>query len=103
MGQDIWQQKGDHSRMNAQGTFGSIHYVGISKAELDRVRLAHDVSKYGHLQSWKELYLYQRTIAHDGQNLEIAALAHRKNNGEAITLPLMNWMKQANIYEPTGR
>jgi len=79
---------------------GAIHFVEINTTELSRLKKAKQMHKYGHLESWKELYLYQRTVADREQNLEIAALAKRKNRGENITLPLMNWMKQASFYEP---
>jgi len=64
----------------------SIH---INDQEIEHLRLANESKKYGHLVSWKELYLFQRAIATKVQIKEIAAFAKRKIRGEKIKLPLM--------------
>lgn len=69
-------------------------YLFINDTEFERLKKANQLKKYGHLQSWKELFAYQKYIASHEQVLEIASLAKRKNNGEGVKLPLMNWYKE---------
>lgn len=66
----------------------------LSKQQKERLEKAHTEKSYGHLLSWKELFLYQCTIADNKQNKEIAAYARRNKEGETITLPLAYFEKQ---------
>lgn len=72
--------------------------IHTTEPEMERLRLAKETKKYGHLQSWKELFLFQRYCdATKEQVIEIAKWAHRRNKGERIILPLMNHGKQENL------
>lgn len=69
--------------------------IHTTEPEMERLRLAKETKKYGHLQSWKELFLFQRYCdATREQVIEIAKWAKRKINLERIVLPLMNNGKQ---------
>lgn len=65
-----------------------MHPVEINDEEMERLRVANETKKYGHLVSAKELYLFQRTIANPSQIQEITRYIRRKRAGEKITFPL---------------
>jgi hypothetical protein len=65
-----------------------MHPMEIKSDEYARLKQAKELKKYSHLMTWKELYLFQRTIATPEQNEEIAEYAARKNKAEKIILPL---------------
>ncbi len=65
-------------------------FVHTTESEMERLRIAKETGKYGHLMSWKELFLFQRYVAKPNQAKEIARWAKRKNKGEKIYLPLMH-------------
>ena len=52
------------------------------------LKKAKEIGKYSHLMTWKELYLFQRTIANSKQVQEIARYAQKNNKGGKVTLPL---------------
>jgi len=59
--------------------------------EYKRLEMANQTKKWGHLRSWKELYLFQRYIGLLEQNKEIGMVAKRNRAGEKITLPFMDY------------
>jgi len=63
----------------------------LTDQEYERLKIAKAKGKWGHLESWKELYLFQRTIGTMKQNKEIGKVAKRKRLGEKVTLPYMNY------------
>jgi len=68
--------------------------IQLKPEEHERLKIAHEKKKYGHLMTWKELYLFQSTIANFQQLQEIATFARRKNRGENITLPLLKYLSE---------
>lgn len=69
----------------------------LSKEQRERLEKAYKEKSYEHLLSWKELFLYQCTIADSRQNKEIAKYARRMKEGETITLPLQYFDKQESL------
>lgn len=65
-----------------------MHFVDLNDQEMEDMRKAKELKKYGFLDSWKKLYLFQRTIASTEQIIEIANWAKKKNKGERVLLPL---------------
>jgi len=64
-------------------------YLGqLTELQMERLREAKRLRKYGALQSWQELVVYQLSIATLEQKKEIADWAAKKNKGEVIILPL---------------
>lgn len=72
-------------------------YVETNEQEMQRLKISKSTGKYGHLESWKELFLFQRYIAKKDQLIEIGNWAKKKNKGERITLPLMNYGNQIEL------
>lgn len=71
-----------------------MHPIQINDSEMARLKIARQTHKWGHLASWKELYIYQRTLADKEQNIEIGKWAKKKLKGEPITLPLKDYINQ---------
>lgn len=65
-----------------------MHPVLITDQEFERLKIARETKKYGHLESWKELYLFQKAIGDTKQVKKIANWAKRARLGERIALPL---------------
>lgn len=64
----------------------------MKEEQILRLDKAYTLEKYGHLETWHELYLYQLfalTKHRIDQLKEIAQWAQRANRGEKILLPLM--------------
>lgn len=60
----------------------------LNEDQMNRIRQAHELGKYGLLETWQELFVYQQVCNNPGQLREISEWARRKNNGENIKLPL---------------
>ncbi len=63
----------------------------------ERLAKAIQLQKYGHLETWREIFLFQAHMLSKkniGKVKEIAAWAKRKNQGEQVTLPLMLYGNQ---------
>ena len=75
----------------------TIHPLPIMSPEaLERLRIAKKTKKWGHLASWQELYVFQRTTGTTEQIKQIAAIAHRKNKlKENIQLPYMIYKQES--------
>lgn len=72
--------------------------IHTTPSEMERMKIAKDTKKYGHLRSWKELFLFQRYCDATPQQIkEIGEWAKRKIKGERIRLPLMTHGIQENI------
>lgn len=67
----------------------NMHHVDLSEDQMKRLRIANQTKKWGHLRTWGELYVFQRTIADNEQLKFIGSLANRKLKGEIINLPYM--------------
>lgn len=65
----------------------------LSAEQMERLRVANELHKYGHLQTWQELFVYQQICKDKKQIMEIADYAKHKNNGVDVILPLKNYMK----------
>lgn len=64
-----------------------------------RIDTARTLSKWGHLETWWELGHYMRKYATDEQYTEIMKVFKRKNAGENITLPYMNYIAFSTLGE----
>jgi len=53
-----------------------------------RLQEAKEKGKFGNLETWEELYWFQRSMATPLQIKEISEWAKRFNKGEGIKLPL---------------
>lgn len=71
--------------------------IELTQEQYERLKIAHATKKFGHLETWKELFLFQYTIASKEQIIKIAEFARRKNSGENIILPLKNFGDQIRI------
>jgi hypothetical protein len=72
-----------------------MHKVNLTEDQMERLRIANETKKWGHLETWGELYVFQRTIANGEQLKAIAEIAKRHRDlKEVITLPYMNHGKQ---------
>lgn len=71
----------------------SMHAVPqLTDAEYMRLKEANKTKSYSKLESFKELYLYQRTCGATKEQIkEIGQIAKRKQKGEPITLPLSEY------------
>ena len=65
-----------------------MYPVSLSDEEYTRLKQAKELKNYTYLHSWKELHLFQRTIATKEQIKEIADWAKKKKNGIKVLLPL---------------
>lgn len=63
---------------------------GLDDKQFERLEEARRRKKYGHLMSWKELFVYMTQIATPTQFKEIAEWAQKKNAGLPVYLPLMS-------------
>lgn len=64
-------------------------FVGqLTDEQTQRLRRAQKTGKYGGLFTWKELFVFQHTIAKPEQWHQIAEWARRYGRGEGIKLPL---------------
>lgn len=52
---------------------------------------AIELQKWGAIETWYELTVYERKYATQQQREEIRQIIKRKNSGERITLPYMNY------------
>ena len=61
-----------------------------------RLKQALELGKYGALETWEELFTYQRgTVGvRPQQTIEIAKWAARKNSGKTVLLPLKDNPKE---------
>lgn len=67
-------------------------FVGkLTDQQMERLKRARELKKYGALETWQELFIYQLSIGNYTQLKEIAEFAARKNKGEDITLPLKDF------------
>lgn len=78
----------------------SIHPIQMTDESMKRLELAQKTKKWGHLETWRELYIFQRTIASPQQIQDIAKIARLQNDykkgkytGMKITLPYMNMVR----------
>lgn len=74
--------------------------IHLTEQQLERMRLANKLKKYGHLKTWEELLFFQYMIATHSQKLEIAEYAARNNRGEHIILPL-KFQAEKDTPQPT--
>jgi hypothetical protein len=65
--------------------------------QAERLRKANQLRKFGHLATWKELFIFQCTVATPEQIQMISGYAYRKNHGEPITLPLKDYAIQQKL------
>lgn len=65
-----------------------MHIGKLTEQQMDRLKKANQLKKYGHLETWQELFIYQLSIGSITQRQEIGKFAERKNKGEYIKLPL---------------
>jgi len=63
----------------------------LTEEQMNRLHKARSLQKYGALETWQELFIYQLSIGNSVQKQEIAKFAARKNKGENITLPLKDF------------
>ena len=63
--------------------------VGNMKEEqMERLRKAKKLLKFGELETWQELFIFQLSVATTEQRKKIGEFARRFNKGEEIKLPL---------------
>lgn len=61
----------------------------FTKEQQERIDVSLKTRKYGHLETWKELFCYQLQHFGSKQCLEIAEWAERQNREGNVLLPLM--------------
>ena len=72
-------------------------FVGnLTEEQMERLRKARQILKYGHLETWQELFIYQLSIGNYTQVKEIGKFAERKRKKENITLPLKDFKNALN-------
>jgi hypothetical protein len=62
----------------------------LTDAQFKRLEIAKTLHKFGHLETWQELFAYQIFCKDLHQIKEISNFAKKSLNGEDIKLPLMN-------------
>lgn len=68
--------------------------IELTEEQYERLKLAQTTKKFGHLETWKELFIFQYTIGSKEQVVKIADFARQANNGKKITLPLAKFMSE---------
>ena len=67
-----------------------MNYGGFTNEQIERLNIAQQKKKYGHLMSWKEICFYQNFYATPKQVQEIIEWSRKKQRGEPVYLPLMS-------------
>jgi hypothetical protein len=65
-----------------------IFNQGITDSQFERLKTANTLHKYGALETWQELFIYQQVCKDVEQVKKIGGFAKRKDAGEDIKLPL---------------
>jgi hypothetical protein len=65
-----------------------IFNQGITDSQFERLKTANELHKYGALETWQELFMYQQFCKDKEQIIKIGQFAKRKDKGEDIKLPL---------------
>lgn len=65
--------------------------VELTPEQYERLKIARTTKKFGHLCTWKELFIFQYTIATKKQVIEIGKYARKRNE---IKLPLMKYLSE---------
>jgi hypothetical protein len=74
--------------------------INMNKDGFDRLTKAKKIGKWGHLESWEELFYYQASTSSTLQQIiDIANVAKRKRSGENITLPYMKYIAFSTLGE----
>lgn len=60
---------------------------------MGRIRQAHELHKFGALETWQELFVYQQICKDKYQLQKIAEFARSKNQGKNIRLPLKDFQE----------
>lgn len=60
----------------------------ITDSQFERLKKANELHKYGALETWQELFMYQQICKDPIQVRSIGEYAKRKKTGENIKLPL---------------
>lgn len=67
---------------------------GINDAQYERLEKSRKIKKYGHLETWKEIFLYQAQFATPEQRQEIIDWGSRQIRYRDVYLPLMNMVRK---------
>lgn len=61
--------------------------ISLNESEVKRIKLAAYLKDVGHLESWKELYVFQRMTTNLHLIRDIAYLARQQSEGSIVRLP----------------